>query len=44
MMAELIIFVLIGGSLLATHVTAAVVYKIKTHSKKSVWWILNNEL
>ena len=43
-MAELIIFVLIGGALLATHFGAAVVYKIKTHSKKSVWWIMENEI
>lgn len=43
-MAELFIFVLIGCSLLLAHFGAAVVYKHKTHSKKSVWWIMNNEI
>lgn len=43
-MIELLIFLLIGGALLLAHFGLAVVYKIKTHSKKSVWWIMNNEI
>ena len=43
-MAELIIFLLIGGALLLAHFVAAVYYKIKTHSKKSIWWIMDNEI
>ena len=43
-MAELIIFVVFAGSLLLAHFGAAVYYKIKTHSKKSIWWIMDNEI
>lgn len=43
-MAELLIFVLIAGALLLAHFGAAVVYKHKTHSKKSIWWIMDNEI
>ena len=43
-MVELLILVLIAGALLATHFVAAVVYKHKTHSKKSIWWIMDNEI
>lgn len=43
-MAELIIFCIFGFALIAAHFVAAVVYKYKTHSKKSVWWIMDNEI
>ena len=43
-MAELIIFCLFGVALIAAHFVAAVVYKHKTHSKKSILWIMNNEI
>ena len=43
-MAELLIFVVIGGALLLAHFIAAVIYKHKTHSKKSIWWIMDNEI
>ena len=43
-MVELMIFCFFGIALVAVHFIAAVIYKIKTHSKKSVWWIMDNEL
>lgn len=43
-MAELIIFCIFLLSLIAAHFVAAVIYKIKTHSKKSIWWIMDNEI
>ena len=42
MMVELMIFALITGSFLLVSLVAAVVYKIKTHSKKSIWWLMDN--
>ena len=41
-MVELIIFALITGSFLLVSLVAAVVYKIKTNSKKSIWWLMDN--
>ena len=43
-MAELMIFVLIGAGLIALHFGAAVAYKIKTKSPRSIWWIMDNEI
>ncbi len=43
-MAELIIFCFFGVGFVATIFAAAVAYKIKTKSKKSVWYIMNNEI
>ena len=43
-MAELIIFVLIAGALLVAHFVVAVAYKIKTKSRRSIWWIMDNEI
>ena len=43
-MAELIIFCLFGFALIGAHFVAAVVYKIKTHSKKSLWRIMNEDV
>ena len=43
-MAELIIFVLIGAGLIALHFVAAVAYKLKTKSRRSIWWIMDNEI
>ena len=43
-MVELGIFCLFGFALIGAHFVAAVVYKIKTHSKKSIWWIMDNEI
>lgn len=44
MMAELIIFCIWMGALSLALLAAAVIYKIVTHSKKSIWWILDNIL
>ena len=43
-MVELGIFCLFGLALIGAHFIAAVIYKAKTHSKKSVWWIMGNEI
>jgi hypothetical protein len=43
-MAELIIFVLFMALLFSAHFLSAVIYKAKTHSKKSLWWIMDNEV
>ena len=43
-MVELFILALVIGAILLTHFVGVVAYKIKTHSKKSVWWIMDNEI
>ena len=43
-MAELIIFVLFMALLLSAHFLSAVIYKAKTHSKKSLWRIMNEDV
>ena len=40
-MVELIVFCVFGFALLLTHAVYAIYYKIKTHSKKSVWDLMN---
>ena len=40
-MVELIIFCVFGLSLMLLHLGFTVVYKIKTHSKKSVWELMD---
>lgn len=40
-MVELIIFCVFGLSLILLHLGCTVVYKIKTHSKKSVWELMD---
>jgi hypothetical protein len=43
-MVELFIVCLFLGALLLANLIMAVAYKIKTHSKKSLWWIMDNVL
>ena len=43
-MIELLIFSVVIGSLLVAHFAVAVAYKIRTKSKKSVWYIMDNIL
>ena len=43
-MAEIIIFSIVGGSLLVAHFAVAVLYKIRTKTKRSVWYIMDNIL
>ena len=40
-MVGLFIIILFIGAILLTHFVGVVVYKIKTHSKKSVWELMN---
>ena len=40
-MAELIIFVIFAGALVLGYTGAVIAYKVKTHSKKSVWELMN---
>ena len=40
-MVELLIFAVIASGLLLAHIVAAVVYKVKTHSKKSIFAIID---
>lgn len=39
-MAELIIFCIVGFALILAHFAVAVWYKLRTKSKKSVWYIM----
>ena len=43
-MAELIIFSIVCVALIVAHFAVAAWYKIRTKSKKSVWYIMNNIL
>ena len=43
-MIELIIFCIVGFALILAHLAAAVGYKLRYKSKKSVWYIANNIL
>ena len=43
-MIELLIFLLFTASILVAQTAVAVVYKIKTHSKKSLWRIMNEDV
>ena len=43
-MIELIIFCIVGFALILAHFAVAVWYKLRTKSKKSVWYIANNIL
>lgn len=40
-MVELIIFCVVGLSLILAHAGYAVYYKAKTHSKKSLWRLMD---
>ena len=43
-MAEIIIFSVVGVALLVAHFAVAVWYKLRTKTKKSVWYIMNHIL
>ena len=43
-MIEILIFSIVCGSLLVAHFAVAVAYKIRTKSKKSVWYIAEHIL
>jgi hypothetical protein len=41
-MVELLIFCIFGVSLIVAHFSAAVAYKIRTKTKRSIWYIMDN--
>lgn len=43
-MVELAACVIFGALLILAHAAAAVAYKIETHSKKSIWRIMNEDI